>query len=103
MNRDGAEWFCRKAFAAAARRLLGQPTMGMVTRHRPPRRDLRRAWSTSRRLAADLTIELWFRRKEQAIADELKDRMFKEPGPSAKLCKPEMRPHGNRRERGRLS
>ena len=38
-------------------------------------------------------LELWFKRKDQAVADELLQRMCTALGPTAKSCKWEFRPH----------
>jgi|TARA_B100000519_G_C14033983_1_gene339442 hypothetical protein len=98
MNRDGAEWFCRKAFPLPQLDdFWANLTMGMVGETIDPRDEIcgARVVDKSSGSRPIYRLELWFRRKEQAIADELKDRMFKELGPSAKLCKFEMRPHGN--------
>ena len=38
-------------------------------------------------------LELWFKRNDQAIADELLKRMNEHLGPTSKLCKWELRPH----------
>ena len=39
-------------------------------------------------------LELWFKRKDQSVADELKKRMNEHLGPAAeKACKWEMREH----------
>ena len=94
MNRDGAEWFCRKAF------LLPQlddfwanPTMGMVGGDRPLRRDLRRARGRQVvGLAADLPIGAVVPPKGAGHRRRARGPTFKELGPSAKLCKFEMRP-----------
>ena len=38
-------------------------------------------------------LELWFKKKDQGIADELLNRMTATLGPSSKSCKWEFRPH----------
>jgi len=38
-------------------------------------------------------LELWFKRKDQSMADELLSRMQTTLGPSVKACKWEFRPH----------
>lgn len=96
MNRTGAEWFCRKAFAAPqldeywltlALSMIGETLEGgdeicgarVVDKSTGQRQMFR--------------LELWIKKKDEGIANELLKRMQEALGPSSKTCKWEFRPH----------
>ena len=96
MNRDGAEWFCRKAFPLPQLDdFWANLTMGMVGETIDPRDEIcgARVVDKSTGQRQMYRLELWFKRKDQGIADELLARMQSSLGPAIKTCKWEFRPH----------
>lgn len=96
-NRLGAEWFCRKMFPLQQLDELWRDlALGMIGETIDPLDDIcgARVVDKSSGTRQVYRLELWFKRKDQSVADELKKRMNEHLGPAAeKACKWEMREH----------
>jgi hypothetical protein len=96
MNRSGAEWFCRKTFPAQQLDDFWQTlALGMIGETIDPADEIcgARVVDKSTGSRQMYRLELWFKRKDQTMADELLSRMNALLGPSSKGCKWEFRPH----------
>ena len=97
-NRTGAEWFCRKTFPGPQLDEFWQSlVLGMIGETIDPGDDICGARVVDKSTGARqmYRLELWFKRKDQAVADELLSRMTTILGPATavKSCKWEFRPH----------
>jgi len=95
-NRTGAEWFCRKMFPAQQLDEFWRDlVLGMIGETIDPADDIcgARVVDKSTGTRQLYRLELWFKRKEQPVADELLKRMNEHLGPASKQCKWEFRPH----------
>ena len=96
MNRSGAEWFCRKMFPGPQLDDFWRDlALGMIGETIDPSDDIcgARVVDKSAGQRQMYRLELWFKRKDKAVADELKTRMESHLGPTSKSCKWEFRPH----------
>lgn len=95
-NRQGAEWFCRRNFP--------QPqldefwlnlALGMIGETIDPADEICGARLVDKCSGGRCMyrLELWFRKKDQTIADDLLGRMQTALGKSSSTCKWEFRPH----------
>lgn len=96
MNRTGAEWFCRKTFPPQQLDEFWQNlVLGMIGETIDPADEIcgARVVDKSTGTRQMYRLELWFKRKEQSVADDLLIRMNGILGPAVKSCKWEFRPH----------
>jgi len=96
MNRTGAEWFCRKQFPMQQLDDFWQNlALGMIGETVDPADEICGARVVDKSVGSRCMyrLELWFRRKDQAVADELLSRMQTALGKSTSGCKWEFRPH----------
>jgi len=96
MNRSGAEWFCRKTFPPQQLDDFWQfLALGMIGETIDPADEIcgARVVDKSTGTRQMYRLELWFKRKDQACADELLSRMNTLLGATSKGCKWEFRPH----------
>ena len=95
-NRSGAEWFCRKTFPAPQLDDFWQNlVLGMIGETIDPADEIcgARVVDKSTGQRQMYRLELWFKRKDQGVADDLLARMQTVLGPAIKGCKFEFRPH----------
>jgi len=99
-NRTGAEWFCRKHFPQQQLDDFWQNlVLGMIGETIDPADEICGARVVDKSVIDKqrcvYRLELWFRRKDQAVADELLTRMQTALGKSSTTtgCKWEFRPH----------
>lgn len=97
-NRTGAEWFCRKQFPLLQLdELWLHLALGLVGETIDPADELCGVRIVDKSVNSRMMyrLELWFRRKDQAIADNIKERMETVLGKYANICRWEYRPHGS--------
>jgi len=95
-NRTGAEWFCRKTFSAQQLdEFWHNLVLGMIGETIDPADEICGARVVDKSTAQRqmYRLELWFKRKDQGVADDLLSRMQTSLGPAIKSCKWEFRPH----------
>ena len=95
-NRAGAEWFCRKTFPAQQLDDYWQNLLlGMIGETIDPLDEVcgARVVDKSTGTRQMYRLELWFKKKDESIANELLSRMQTILGPTVKSCKWEFRPH----------
>lgn len=96
MNRSGAEWFCRKTFPPQQLDDFWRDlVLGMIGETIDPGDDIcgARVVDKSSGTRQMYRLELWFKRKDEAVAQELLNRMNSHLGATSKACKWEFRPH----------
>jgi len=96
MNRAGAEWFCRKAFQMPQLDdFWTNLVLGMIGETIDTADEICGARVVDKSVGTRCMyrLELWFRKKDQSIADELLARMTTALGKSSSQCKWEFRPH----------
>jgi hypothetical protein len=97
-NRFGAEWQCRKMMPLQQLDELWRDlALGMIGETIDPLDDICGARVVDKSVGTRqlFRLELWFKRNDLSVADELKKRMNEHLGPAAeKACKWEMKPHG---------
>ena len=95
-NREGAEWFARKNFGMAQLDDFWQNlALGMIGETIDHGDELcgARVVDKSATGRCMYRLELWFKKKDQGIADELLGRMKTTLGNTSSSCKWEFRPH----------
>lgn len=95
-NRTGAEWFCRKTFPMPQLDGFWQDlVLGMVGETIDPADEIcgARVVDKSSGTRCMYRLELWFRKKDEAVAKELLERMNGQLGKASTQCKWEFRPH----------
>ena len=95
-NRSGAEWFCRRMFPAPQLDDFWQNlVLAMVGETIDTGDEIcgARVVDKSAGNRQMYRLELWFKRKDQKVADELLAKMCEQLGPTSKSCKWEFRPH----------
>lgn len=96
MNRTGAEWFCRKMFPMPQLDAFWQDlVLGMVGETIDPADEIcgARVVDKSTNGRQMYRLELWFKKKDDATAKELLERMNGALGKGSAACKWEFRPH----------